>query len=1076
MRMRHYVYLVLIIFGSLTSLQAQIIRGVVKDSVNNDAIIGATIVEIDKNNRFLNGTVTDVNGNFSLKVSSDEVKLGISYIGYSSKEIMARTGISYSIDLSPRFEYLEEIVVVAEAKNAGDGLTTTPIRNLATSVSTIEMTELAALPTSSVAEALQGRMSGVDISSTSGDPGAGMSIKIRGSTSLNGNSQPLIVLDGVPYETTIGSDFNFLNADVADYGSLVDISPADIRSIQVLKDAAATAVWGSRGANGVIVIATKRGRSKKTKFDLDYRSTFKLEPTTLPMLNGDQYVRLMQDELFNRNPVGLSDIPDEYYNDPSSPDYYNFNNNTDWVDAVSRNGYSQELNFSIAGAGDKARYRTSVGYLNETGTTIGTGLTRLTTRLNLDYNISDKLLLSTEVSYAHNNKDRNYFDGEGVSEEDRRRQVRSIAYVKAPHMAIYEHDENGNKTGNYFSPVQPEQGRGIDYPNPVALANDGINNDEKNRVLTNFKLDYELIDGLTYSATVAFDIASNTNTNYLPQSATGVQSGNSELNKTRTKEDLQNIIQTFNKLIYNPYLGGNHELNILGMFSTYDKYSSQMSLSTAGIPSGYLTGPTNNGSNDNAKSAKSKIRTLSYLLTGHYTFLDRYIISGSIRIDGDSRFGPNNRYGYFPSLSGAWRISSENFMSGFSWLSDLKLRASYGKNGFPTEGSYAYLAKYQSATGYMDMNGIQLGNVQLNNLKWETTEQTNYGFDLSMFSYRVKLNFDYYEKYTKDIIFSSVKIPSTTGFSSSTGNWGAMSNRGWETSLNIKVLSRQDLNIDVNFNFSRNKNIIEKIPENYATETFSVDNGSYARRIQEGNPIGTFYGFRYLGVFANPEDAVAHDADGNVIINPQTGEPLPYLINGSTASAGDANYEDINHDGNIDELDIVYLGDANPKFFGGFGFNIAYKQLVINTFFDYKYGQDVINGTRMITENMYTTNNQSTAVLRRWRKNGDVTDIPRAVRSQGRNWLGSDRFVEDASYMRLKSVTLSYNLTSDRISQAGLESIRMFATAYNILTLTKYTGQNPDVGFNGSDPFEIGRDWSRTPPAVSITAGVNLVF
>ena len=1066
MKGKRFLLLIVVFCAGWQTIQAQIIRGIIRDSISGEPLIGATVVEIDKNDRFLNGTVTDFNGHFNLKVSDDEVILGFSFIGYQSRQLKCNTLQTVDILLEYESQTLQEVSIVATGKShTGDGLSNISIRDLATSVAAIEMGKLAELPTSSVAEALQGRMSGVDITSTSGDPGAGMSIIIRGNTSLNGNSRPLIVLDGVPYETSIGTDFNFANADVADYGSLVDISPSDINSIQILKDAAATAVWGSRGANGVVVINTKRGKNKKTRFNLDYRTSYVFEPAPLPMLDGDQYVRLMIDSRFNRNPVGITQIPAEYLNSPGTIDYYNYNHNTSWIDAVTQNGLTNDINFALTGGGDRARYRASVGYYNQSGTTLGTGLTRLTTRLNLDYRISDKLQLSSDFSYTNSDRDQNYYWD-----------LRSQAYQKAPHMAIYEHDEDGQLTGNYFSPERSEQGYGIDFPNPVAIATDGINNDLKNRVLTNFLLKYDLFKGLSYSASVSFDLTNNTNTKLLPESATGVQIGNSNLNKTQSREDIQNIIQSYNKLIFTPDLGKKHHVTLMGLFSTYDKNFSQTSLTVSGIPSYYLVGPANRGVYNQANSARSRVRTLSYLLNGHYVFNDRYIFSSGIRVDGDSRFGPNNKYGYFPSLSAAWRLSSESFMARLKWISDFKIRASYGVNGYATQGSYAYLSKYVSATGYLGQNGIQLGNVQLNNLRWETTSQFNYGADVSLFDYRFTLNFDYYDKLTRDIILTDLEIPSTSGFSSITGNWGAMTNRGWELNLNTHIWKTDDLNVYLDFNVSRNRNIIEDIPDNFSNETFAVENGQYARRIQEGDPVGSFYGFKYLGVFSTKDDVVARDADGNIIINPETGDPLPYLINGSGVSAGDAIYADINHDGNINELDIVYLGDANPDLYGGFGVTIEYKKLVLTSYFNYKLGQDVINETRMYNENMYNTDNQSTAVLRRWRKSGDVTDIPRAVYGQARNWLGSDRFVENASYLRMKSLTLSYQMPAAWNARMGVQSAKGFITAYNIMTLTEYTGQDPEVGFNGADRFAVGRDRSLTPPPVSATVGINLIF
>jgi TonB-linked SusC/RagA family outer membrane protein len=1049
-----------------------IIRGLVTDSISGEPLLGATVVQIDQSNRFINGTITDVNGNYSIKISGEQPTLGFSYIGYKFKTLEAGDRKEIHVQLVGQREELDEVVVVAERTNAGDGLSNIAVRDLATSVSSIDMSDLEGMPVASVAEALQGRISGVDISYTSGDPGAGMSIKIRGNTSLNGNSQPLIILDGVPYETTIGADFNFLDADVADFGSLVDLSPADIKSIQVLKDAASTAVWGSKAANGVIVITTKRGINRKTQFVLDYRASYVFEPKPLPMLDGDQYVRLMLDSKFNRNPTSTS-IPDEYLNDPNSPDYYNFNKNTNWVEAINQNGYTNDLNFSVAGGGDKARYRASVGYYDQKGTTIGTGLRRISTRLNLDYIISNRLKLTSDFSYTNNDRDQNYYDGEW---DNRDKQVRALAYRKAPHMSIYEYDPLGNLTGNFFSPVNSRQGSGESYPNPVALAKDGIKNDLKDRVLTNFQLEFNILPGLNYYANVSFDIVNNRGTKLLPESATGVQMGNNALNRTQTKEDNQSIIQTFNKLIYNPELRGGHDLMILGMFSTYDKYASQMSLASSGIPSYALYDPSNMGINDQATSAQSRIRTLSYLLNAHYIYRDRYILGGGIRFDGDSRFGRNNRYGSFPSLSVAWRLSSEEFMSSLDWLSDFKLRTSYGVNGFPAQGSYEYLAKYESSYGYMDMNGIRLGNVQLNNLRWETTTQFDYGFDLSLLNYKITVNFDVYNKFTKDIIFANLSVPSTSGFSTMTSNWGEMRNKGWEFNLILNVVNKGNFSFDFDFNLSRNRNIIEKIPENYSNEVFAVENGEYARRIVEGYPIGSFYGFIYQGVYSRPEDVIGYDNEGNVILDPATGEPLPLMIGNINVGAGDAIYEDINYDAKIDELDIVYLGDANPDFYGGFGLNFRYKNFSLNSYYTYKIGQDVINETRMYTENMYSMDNQSTAVLRRWRKDGDVTDIPRALYVQGYNWLGSDRFVEDASFLGMRTLTLAYQTSAVALKIKGISSIKGYVTGYNLFTLTNYTGQDPDVGFSGTDPFAIGKDRSKTPKPVSFTLGINMTF
>lgn len=367
----------------------------------------------------------------------------------------------------------------------------------------------------------------------------------------------------------------------------------------------------------------------------------------------------------------------------------------------------------------------------------------------------------------------------------------------------------------------------------------------------------------------------------------------------------------------------------------------------------------------------------------------------------------------------------------------------------------------------------------MSNLKWETVIQSNIGVDYGFWDNRISGSFEIYKKRTKDAIFTNVKLPSTSGFATlDAQNWGTIDNNGWEFFVTANLFRNKDWNIDLNLNLAQNKNVIVKIPDDYDNEKYSYGNGQYARRVEEGKPIGSIYGYRYLGVYKSEKDAVVKDATGNVVIDVNTNEPLKMRpkLGRTPFAGGDAIYEDIDKNGVIDEHDIVYLGDSNPLLTGGFGPSIRYKNFSLSAFFHFKYDFDVVNDARMKTENMYTKDNQSTATLRRWKKEGDITDIPRPVLNGGYNWLGSDRFVEDASFLRLKTLSLAYTFDSKKIEKLHLKSLKLYLTAYNLFTWTKYTGQDPEIYLSGGDPFAIAMDYSKTPPSKTFTFGLNVSF
>ncbi|MES2881858.1 MAG: TonB-dependent receptor plug domain-containing protein, partial [Bacteroidota bacterium] len=500
---------------------SQVIRGKITDKKTKEAMQGVSVSEMDADGRFIKGAATDIEGNYILKVTNPKNKISISFVGYQSTSvnINGRSTINFSMDAGGA--EMEQVIISA-IRGVDNGLGAVQPRKLTTAVTSIDAKQLEEMQAASIDQALQGRLAGVDITASSGDPGAAMNIRIRGVSSINSTGNPLIVVDGMPYETEIPGDFNFGTADEQGYAQLLNISPADINTITVLKDAAATAVWGSRAANGVLIITTKRGSRGKPSLTYSFKGSAAFLPEPIPMLNGDQYSTLIPEIFMNRNGSTLNTQSAREFNyDPNDPYWFhNYSNNTNWVDAISQNGYLQDHTVSMSGGGEKARYFASIGYFNQSGTTIGTSLNRINTRINLDYTISEKIKIFTSIAYTHTNQNRNYADN-----------LREVAYRKMPNMSIYEYDELGNKTPNFFSPASNIQGAyfGLDNKNkvigtvnPVAMATMAKYNVLGERIVPRFQVDYSFIKSI-FKATfdVQFDINNTQNSSFLPQVASG---------------------------------------------------------------------------------------------------------------------------------------------------------------------------------------------------------------------------------------------------------------------------------------------------------------------------------------------------------------------------------------------------------------------------------------------------------------------------------------------------------------------------------------------------------------------------
>ncbi|QDH78959.1 SusC/RagA family TonB-linked outer membrane protein [Echinicola soli] len=1061
----------------------EIVKGQVLDKDDRMPIIGATVVEIDSDERTLAGVATDVNGNFSLRVRSKQNRIRISFIGYKTVTLPINGQSEINVNLEFAVSDLDVAEVTAE-KMIDQGMFQIDERDLTSSSTRVDAELLEEMSALSIDQALQGRMAGVDIVSNSGDPGAGMSIRIRGTTSINGSSEPLIVVDGIPFQTNTSS-FDFANANEQEYAQLLNVAPADIESITVLRDAAATALWGSRGSNGVLVITTKRGSKGKPTITYSFRGAMTQQPDQIPMLSGDQYSTLIAEGYMNSFGVPLNiDQNKEFSYDPRDPYYfYNYGNNTDWINEITQLGYMFDHNLALSGGGEKTRYRVSVNKNNSVGTTVGTGFDRLATRISLDYNVSSKIRVRTDLAYTNSKTDRNWVNGTSGSRD----LIRSIAYEKMPNMSPFEYDAYGNLTPNYFSPEFNIQGAFSGTYNPLAMAEEATNTTESNRIIPKFTLQYYIREDLMFQSDVAFDINNTQRRSFLPQVATGLPLSNQNVNRAEGNDSDFLVTQTFNKLYYTPELGEDHSLMAMLLATTYEGRSDGFNVVTTNAASSNLQVPSTINRDDNIGlgSGTSISRSLGLVANAQYGYKDRYIINASIRRDGSSKFGANHRWGTFPSISGRWRVSGEPFMQDLTWLNEFSLRASYGESGNTPRQDYVHFSTFSNLNwNYLGETGVVPNSLELTNFKWENVAQTNLGFNLEVIDNRVILGFDWYLKRTSDLFLDNLRIPSTTGFSSVNMNIGTMDNRGWELSVFTTPYRSGDWQVNFDFNIARNKNIVQSISELYQTDNLESmeSNGNYFVTIQEGNPLGSFYGFRYQGVYTDGEATIARDASGNVITGPN-GDPVQmvfnYPNNGYEFQPGDAMYEDINNDGNIDYKDIVWLGDANPKLTGGFGPRISYKNLQVSGYFNFRYGVDIVNRARMTTENMYGYENQNTAVLNRWRKPGDQTDMPRALIRTGYNWLGSDRYVEDGSFLRFRTLTVRYTMPRTFLDRTNLGDLSFYLTAENLFTWTGYTGQDPEVGLTSSSAnrlFQIGYDDARTPPTQTYTLGINVRF
>jgi len=1137
-------------FVTLTmSAQGIVISGSVNDS--SGPVIFANVVERDANNRIVNAAQTDMMGNFSMKVANTKNKLVITYIGYKTKELTIGDKRTFNIKLEDDNATIGEVKVVGRRTSSG-GLNIDK-REISVSQQTMNMAEVEGMAFTSADEALQGEIAGLDIVNNSGNLGAGTSMRLRGVSTLNGSAEPLIVVDDKIFEYD-SADFDPENMDEEKFSSMLAVSVDDIASITVLKDAAATAIWGAQGANGVIQITTKRGTRGKPRVTLGYKFTGTWMPAGYDLLNGDNYTMMLKEEFYNptQSSSATATINEiNYVPAESWAEANNWNKNTDWVDAIKQFGEQHEANFNISGGGQKAQFRISGSYNHQSGTVIKQKLDRLTTRLVLDYNVSDRIRFSTNFALTYTDNLKNYTYGSSKNSSSNNNLL-AMALAMAPNASIYRYDQFNNNTGEYFlmnptrNGMTPDDGNFtsteladvVAIGNPVAYANNSWQKEQTYSIVPDFNIKYELLGTgvdqhrLTFNGRVFFDIYAYSKPTFMPGSLSNGSYTDNNYNFITNTESNQFKMGSRIELIYTPaFKNRDLSLTMLARYEAGTQKNTYQYIGQNSIPNGITSATIDArliGMDNQPSTTKSAWQDFVY--NAHFSYKSIYSIGFSLRGDGNSKFGPKNPWFYSPSVSLRYNISDEPFFKPLKKVvSMFGIRGSWGIAGSSNVGVDNYFNQYTSRAGrYGSSYFTSMSGMKLDNLRPQKKIGLNLGFNIELFDDMFEIDLNLYKDNTKDLIMKDLPIPTSATWNTSTklsfGNVGEMLNKGWELSVTAKKFIKVNkFTVSASVNFAQNVNKLlsmdQRVLDNLNSQPNANNRGakSILNRVVVGDPLCSIYGFNSLGVFqytydylrnyntkqqqlqaqaaANGENyywnyeewinqqlaegktfPVATDENGKVIMT-NTGEPkeLTYYY-GQTDykfKGGDAIYEDVNHDGTINELDIKYLGNSLPKMQGGFSLTLQYGNWKLVSRFNFRWGNKIINTARMGLESMYGTQNQCSTVTYRWRKDGDVTPIPRALYGSGYNYQVSSRFVEDGSYLRLNNLQLSYSVPKTTLKKFGLNSLTAYVTMNNLFCWTKYTGIDPEISAGTYSPASDG---ASTPRSKSVTASLNFGF
>lgn len=1113
--LKYTLFICLLFVSALAGAQTRI-SGTVSDDL--DVLPGVQVSEIDGTNRTITATTTDMNGNFVMSVKSNKNKLKFKFVGYKDQIVPINKSV-FKIIMSDNNQLLKEAVVTTKKTMKTSGLAI-PEREVSFAAQGISAKDFEGLGITTVDEALQGRIAGLDIVANSGNLGSGSQMRLRGASTVSTltSNEPLIVVNGDIATDIDQTDFDVATATDEKFAELLKVNTEDILEIKVLKDANATAIWGTRGANGVIEITTKRGTRGPARVSYSGKFTATYQPQGIKLLNGDQYTMMLKEAYFNPR---LSDtdgnIAELNYDYTGFSEAYMYDNNTDWVDLVKQTGLRQNHYVSVTGGDEKTLFRISGGFDHETGSIIKQKLDRFSTRMALDYYVSDRIKIKSDFSFTYTNNNRNY-DG-----------LLGFAYTKMPNLSPYYEYENGVPSSDYYymlqtagyntsTPRLQALNDQIGQPNLLASANLAISKERTYNLVPKLEIEYRLLGldsdhtQLNYNGVVNVNVSNQYNDSDYPRELSTSSFINTHKSYSYSAKSLS--FTTRHTLTFIPHIKNeNHKFQAMGRFELNSGSNSNQSTNAERLPAGVFA-PSAGGLITGMNSGYGQWKSMAYIFSGHYAVFDgRYSLDATLRMDGTTKFGPDKRWVIAPGVGGRWNVIDEPFMKNVREkikLSMLAIRPGWGRVGNAPGADYLYMNKFSQGSSYLGSVSMNPSGLKLVHMGPEVVTSWNLGFDLGFWDDRFKFVLDLYRRNTSDMLMSS-RISSANGYSRlDVCNLGDMRNEGWEFNINgNRLLKKGKFYLDFYVNFANNRNVITAMDET-TLESLNTDfakaNRVALQRVQINNPFGSIYGFRYKGVyqynFSTAQDLAKTDAGraqlqeninngitypialnaNNEIVYNEKGEPIQTAFcydDGSSLgkfNGGDAIYEDINHDGQINELDIVYLGNSLPKLTGGFGFTLHYGRWSLATQFNYRIDYDIYNLARLDMESMNSNNNQSQAVNYRWRKEGDVTTIPRALSSRytnNYNTLVSDRFIEDGTFLRLNYLQLSYSFDSKLIKKWHMNQLKLYASANNLFCLTKYTGVDPEVSYGG---YGISTDSSKTPRSRQWTVGLNIEF
>lgn len=979
----------------------------------------------------IQGVVTDVYGKYTISVPSADAVLVYSFIGYGQKEIKVAGKSTIDVTLQLAAQEVNDIVVV--------GYGVVKKSDLTGSVTSVNSEEIQSVPTTSFDQALQGRAAGVQVTQTSGAPGGETNIRIRGTSSVNASSEPLYVIDGMLVNSS-GDDVSVSGIGPR-IGPLSSINPNDIESIEVLKDASAAAIYGSRGANGVILITTKRGKAGKGKIDLDYYYGVQTVSRKLGLLNAIQYANFVNDAAINAGQAPVYVNPE------------NLSVGTDWQGELYRIAPMSNLQASFSGGTEKTKYAISGGYFSQDGIVLGSDFKRFSFRANLDQELNNYLSIGTSISFSGINSNR-VQTGVGTIDGG----IIANALQMNPILPVYDENTSGGYT--YAHDRKDAVG------NPIAEANDYKSLTTTYRLLGNTYLKFKLAKGLEFKSSIGIDgLVSKSRSfgpNYLRRTA--------NVRGEASIVDLQAMTWlNENTLNYNYEINENNKIDLLLGFTMQQFKNESLSAVTLDFPDN-RTGWHNLSAGLQPQAPtnrESEWSMISYLGRANYNLMNKYLFTVSGRVDGSSKFAKGSKYGFFPSGAFAWRASEEDFIKNIDFLCNLKFRLSYGFIGNQSIAPYQSLALvgplgqgvFNTSSGSETFIGSEPLSYPNKDLKWETTGQFDFGVDIGLWENKVSLTADVYVKNTSDLLLNT-PIPYTTGFGTTLLNVGNVQNKGIDLDLRTTNFSGDfSWNTSVNFSINRNK-ITNLAGEN------DIQLG-YGNMLREGQPIGTFFGYVFDGIFQSDEEA----ANSAVLKGQeQTGSnPL------SRARAGNRRYKDLNDDGVIDESDRTIIGSAQADFTYGINNELSYKNFSLSFFFQGSKGNELVNMNLSNLENFNGAQNMlAEAGLNRWTPENPNNLYPRAQATGSLDDIFSSRYVEDASYLRLKNVTIGYELPSGLLSNIGIMSVRFYASATNLWTLTNYKGYDPEANSLGYTTNIVGVDSGSYPQTRTYTFGVKV--